>query len=423
VRRLIIGLAAALVAAGPAAASTSQDWWPQDVGAGLAAPPGPGVPIAIVDTGVDPSHPAFSGRPNTTFLNSQTVTGNEEFHGTAVASVAISVYPQATLESWDASPAGLILDVNAVVGITTVAAHCPAVINISFGRSYPDPGLQDAILYAVHRGCLVVAAAGNSGQNGNPVTYPAAYPHVLTVGATDESDQSEPFSTAGGGLDLCAPGVDIVGAVPLSRDPSGYSSGLAGTSFSAPIVTAAAAWVWTARPTLAAGQIADLLRSTARHVSPSPGFDRQCGYGIVDVPAALTAPAPAVDPQEPNDDIDQVTPRERFDDGQPLLTTPALPSSQIAASLDRSEDPRDIYRIWVPARSVVRVKVSGGAAAARIWGAQTTSVEESIAERRHDLKGPLVRAGAKGFVAYVEVMLTGLTPRTSYLLSVTASKR
>jgi subtilisin family serine protease len=423
VHRVLIVIAAVLCAAGPAAASTSQDWWPQDVGADLVAPPGPGVPIAIVDTGVDPSHPAFSGRLNTSFLNNQTVTGSEEFHGTAVASVAISVYPQATLESWDASPAGFILDLDAVTGITTIADRCPAVINISFGGTTPDPPLQDAILYAVHKGCLVVAAAGNSGQRGNPVTYPAAYPHVLTVGAIEENDQLAPFSTAGAGLDLCAPGVDIVGAVPLSRDPTGYNSGLAGTSFSAPIVTAAAAWVWSARPTLDPGQVAGLLRSTARDIG-TPGYDQQCGFGIVSIPAALTAPAPPVDPQEPNDDVDQVKPGARFDDGRPTITTAAKPSLRIAGTIDAGEDPRDVYRIWVPAHRVVRASVSAnGAAAARIWGSLTTSVQEGIDLRRRDLKGPLIRGGAKGLTAYVEVLLTGASSNASYVLSVTAAKR
>lgn len=422
VRRLLIVIAAVLCAAGPAAASTSQDWWPLDVGAGLVAPPGPGVPIAIVDTGVDRSHPAFSERPNTVFLNDQTVSGNEEFHGTAVASVAISIYPQAALESWDASPFGFILDLDAATGIRTVAEHCPAVINLSFGRSNPDPEIQDAILYALHKGCLVVAAAGNSGQKGNPVTYPAAYPHVLTVGASDENDQYEPFSTAGAGIDVCAPGVDIVAAVPLSHDPTGYS-GLAGTSFSAPIVAAAAAWIWTVRPTLDPGQVAGLLRNTARDVG-LPGYDQQCGFGLVNIPAASTAPAPPADPQEPNDDVDQVKPGLRFDDGQSAITTAAQPSIRIAGTIDQAEDPRDVYRIWVPAHRVVRASVSAnGAAAARIWGSLTTSVQEGIDLRRRDLKGPLIRGGAKGLTAYVEVLLTGTSSSSRYVLSVTAAKR
>ena len=66
----------------------AQEWWLADVGADRATAPGPGVPITIVDSGTDPTHPEFAGRPNTTFLNDQTVSGTDEFHGTVVASVA-----------------------------------------------------------------------------------------------------------------------------------------------------------------------------------------------------------------------------------------------------------------------------------------------------------------------------------------------
>jgi len=443
-RRLLIALVAALCACGPASAAAAtgrvagdplqgQEWWLADIGADKVAPPGPGVPITIVDSGVDPTHPEFAGRPNTTFLNDQTVTGVEEFHGTAVASVAaapangigiVGVYPQAVLQSWDASPVSSIVDFSVVEGISTAAQHCPGVINLSFSGAQPDPLLEDAILGAVHNGCLVVASAGNNGQQGSPVSYPASYPHVLTVGATDESDTVLPFSSLSPSLDLAAPGVDIVGAVPLSHDPSGYQSGLAGTSFSAPIVSAAAAWVWTVRPTLDASQVFELLRRTARDIGP-PGFDNGSGYGIVNIPAALAAPAPPVDPWEPNDNIDQIKPGGLFPAGEPALTTASKPSTRIFGRLDSSEDPRDVYRIWVPAHRLVRAAIVSGAgdAAARIWGPSTVGVDEGILPRRRDLKGPLIRGRAKGFQAYVEVLLTGRTREASYVLGVTASRR
>jgi hypothetical protein len=106
------------------------------------------------------------------------------------------------------------------------------------------------------------------------------------------------------------------------------------------------------------------------------------------------------------------------------LTTAAKPSTRIAGRIDTSEDPRDLYRIWVPAHRVVRAGVSAsGDAAARIWGPMTVGVDEGILSRRRDLKGPLIRGGGKGAVAYVEVLLTGRTPTASYVLSVAASRR
>ena len=440
-RRLLIALAAALCACSPAAAATgrlagdpleSQEWWLARIGADPAAAPGPGLPITIVDSGVDPTHPEFAGRPNTTFLNDQTVDGPAEFHGTVVASLAaapangvgiVGVYPQAALQSWDASPLTGLQEFSLADGITAAAAHCPGVINLSFTGTNPSTALEDAILGAFHNGCLVVAAVGNNGQQGSPTTYPGAYPHVLTVGATDSNDAVAPFSTLSPALDLVAPGAGLVGAVPLSRNPSGYESGLEGTSFAAALVSASAAWVWTLRPTLGVTQVFDLLRQSARDVGP-PGFDTGSGFGIVSIPNALAAAAPAIDPSEPNDDMDQVRPGALFPDGEPLLTTPSKPSTRIAGRIDENEDPRDVYRIWVPAHRIVRATVAaGGDAAARIWGPRTASVGEAILSRRRDLKGPLIRGADKGFIAYVEVLPTGRATAASYVLSVTAAKR
>src|SRR5207302_1702354 len=87
----------------------SYEWWIPVVGADQVEPPGPGIPVTVIDTGLDTSHPEFAGRPNTSTLNTQNIsTGSEEFHGTAVASVAaaptngvgvVGVYPQAALQA------------------------------------------------------------------------------------------------------------------------------------------------------------------------------------------------------------------------------------------------------------------------------------------------------------------------------------
>jgi len=245
---------------------------------------------------------------------------------------------------------------------------------------------------------------------------------VFTVAATDQNDAVAPFSSASPALDVAAPGAAIIGAVPLNFDPSGYESA-SGTSFSAPIVSAAAAWVWTLRPTLTASQLADVLREGARDIGP-PGFDTASGYGIVNIPGALTASAPATDPEEPNDDVAQVEPSGLFPLGEPPLTTTAKPSARITATLATSEDPDDLYRIWVPAHRTVRANVTAdGRAAARIWGPQTGSVNERLAARRRDLKGQRIVAGKKGFSAYVQVLLTSRSADARYVLSVTASRR
>jgi hypothetical protein len=439
VRRLSAVLLLALTFAGAAAAATSseplagEEWWLSHIGADRATPPGQGVPITIVDSGVDATHPEFAGRPNTTYFNDQTVTGREEYHGTIVASIAaapengqgiLGVYPQAVLQVQDASSGTRGLsDAAAIAGILAAAAHCPGVINLSFGSVTPDSDLEAALLTAVHNGCLVVAASGNSGESGSPTGYPASWPHVFTVGATGQDDEVTSFSTTGAALDLVAPGADMVGAVPLSRDASGYSRDLAGTSFSAPVVAAAAAWVWTLRPDLSAYQLGEVLRHSARDLGMT-GFDTSSGWGLLDIPAALALPAPADDPAEPNDDLSEVKPNQLFEAGQRPLTTIAKPAIRISGALDVAEDPRDVYRISIPANRTVHVSVAaGGAASARIWGPQTFSTNEGAKARRRDLHGTAFRAGKTAVSAYVEVRLTGRADRTRYTLSVTAAKR
>ena len=275
-RRLLVPALAALcagAAAGAAPAFRAADplqgteWFLGAVGAAQTAAPGPGTPLTIVDSGVDASQPDFAGRPATTYLNAQTVTGPGEFHGTEVASVAaapangvgiVGVYPAARLDVWDVTPA--TGGVQPAPGVA--AAACPGVIELSLGATQRDPQLEAAIAGAQRRGCLVVAAAGNDAAQGNPTIYPAAYFHVLAVGASDETGARASFSSYGPWVDLLAPGTNIEVDTTLEHDPSGNVVD-SGTSFSAAIVAAAAAWVWTERPSLTASQLYALLRKTA----------------------------------------------------------------------------------------------------------------------------------------------------------------
>jgi len=110
--------------------------------------------------------------------------------------------------------------------------------------------------------------------------------------------------------------------------PDGYTTAR-GTSVAAPFVSATLAWVWTRRPELDHTQLVELIRRTARDVAP-PGRDEQTGFGVIDIAAALAAPAPIPDPLEPNDDV-------RW------ATTPA-PAS-LAARIDAVEDAEDVYRV------------------------------------------------------------------------------
>ncbi len=338
-------------------------WWLPRVGATAAEPPGPGKPVTAIDSGLDLSHPEFARRPDTRTLNEQSVTGRQEFHGTAVASLIgapangvgiVGVYPSARLAMWDASPRGVLRASEIIAGIEAGTQLGPGVVTLSLGGSFSELEAE-AVAHAVERGSLVVAAAGNEGASGSPASFPANLPHVLTVGATDEADAVSEFSNRGRALDVVAPGEDIVAAVPTSFGTDGYAR-LEGTSFSAPIVAGAAAWVWTVRPDLDNTQVFELIRRSARDLG-EPGRDPATGFGLLDIPAALRRAAPARDPYEPNESVEMVRPSALFAAGQPALTLPRRGRATLQAALDVVDDPRDVYRVWVPARSRVTVVV------------------------------------------------------------------
>ena len=380
----------------------STEWWMANVGADSAQPPGPGVPVTVIDTGIDVTHPEFAGRPDTTALNTQVVTNSaEDFHGTAVASLVaapangvgiVGVYPQAVLRSYDADLSGHLTDAELIRGIEAAAQAGPSVINLSLGGTQFDEALQDEIYSVFRRGSLVVAASGNSKDEGNPINFPANMSHVLTVAATTENDVAASFSSSSPGVDLAAPGVDIPAAVPLSYDASGYAT-LDGTSFSAPIVSGATAWVWTVRRDLDNTQIFDLMRWSARDVGPR-GFDNDTGWGILDIPNALTMPAPPRDPEEPNDDIFLVKPGVMFAHGEPPLTTTSKSSATLRARLDVTEDPEDVYRVYVPAHKTVSVTVHGtDNVDLELWKPATSSVLETGMLKKGDLAGSSDKLG------------------------------
>src|SRR6188472_2534082 len=335
-----------------------EQWWLSQIGIDGLTPPGPGVPITIVDSGLDVSHPEFAGRPDTETLNAQEPAGIGGEHGTSVASVigapqngvgVVGIYPRALLRSWDAAKGdGTQLESTEIAGGILAAARAgKSVINLSLGSDASDLPIQLAVDEAVASGSLVVAASGNDGDRGSPLGYPAAYPHVLTVAATDKTGNVAPFSSRSRYVDLAAPGTDIVVASALGKSWRPAS----GTSFSSPMVAAAAAWVWTARPELTAAQVAEVLRRSATDIAPA-GRDQSSGFGMLNVAGALALPAPIRDPFEPNDDIDQVDPNgDRYASKQPALSTVTKRSARIAGRIDRYEDPRDVFRVWLPAAS------------------------------------------------------------------------
>ena len=397
-------------------------WHLYRIGADRLEPPGPGVPITILDAGIDLNHQEFRARPNTFLLNEQQVssTSSTSYHGTFVALTAaapadgvgaVGVYPDAALRSYDIR---LFTDSAIVVAIDrALAAGGPTIINLSFGGPEPSRALHEAVLRAFGAGSIVVASSGNDFLRGNPLNYPAGYPHVLTVAATDKADVASPFSSSAGVVDVAAPGEGI----PFQHPTDQSYRTLTGTSFSAPIVTAAAAWLWTARPELDKTQVIELLRSSAHDLAPA-GFDARTGFGVIDLPSALTLPAPIIDPLEPNDDIPQVTAGEVFPRAKRLLTTLRKPNNRVMARLERNEDPDDVYRVLIPAGKQVSVSiVANGDLGATLWHPRAPTVLSNKPSARRNWLAVSNRPGRqaerlvyrndkpKAMVAYLDVWI------------------
>jgi subtilisin family serine protease len=408
----------------------ADDWWRVAIGADGLAPPGPGTPVSIVDSGVSLGHPEFAGRPDTEALNPQEPAPLGGQHGTAVASLIgapangvgiVGLYPQAVLRTYDAAGGeGLrLLAGDIVQGITEAARRGRGVINLSLGSGDRSSSIEGAVNEAVRRGSLVVAAAGNDGDRGNPLTYPASLPHVLTVAATDRANAVAPFSSRSRWVDLAAPGDGVTVADALSGDYTTQS----GTSFAAPLVSAAAAWLWTVRPELDASQVFEVLRRSARDIGP-PGRDLDSGFGLLDVRSALAYPAPTTDPLEPNEDIDDVRPGF----GLAALTTTGTPRRVIAARLDVWEDPRDVYRVWQPrGKALVISTGSSEDVDVAVWSEAAFSVaqrpgrERLASSARPDLGNERTRVPAvqRGRWVYVAVSRGRGIAQAEYRLGIT----
>ena len=260
-----------------------------------AQQPGDGVTVAVVDTGVDAAHPDLAGvvLPGTDLVapgGDGSADGNG--HGTHVAGIVAAVADNGQgvaglaqgvrilpVRVLDDSGAGWSSDI--AKGIIWATDHGAAVINLSLGDHTSDQVTATAVQYAEDHDVVVVAAAGNDRQNGDPVTYPAAYPGVIGVAATDSQDAVAAFSETGSFVDLAAPGVHIASTYP----PATYVY-LSGTSMATPFVSAAAALLKAADPQLTPAQATSALESSAGDLGPA-GRDDDFGYGLVDPAAAL----------------------------------------------------------------------------------------------------------------------------------------
>lgn len=275
---------------------------------------GEGVTVAVLDSGVDPTVQDLTGKVTTgpDYAKGADPHGvsPKRLHGTNMASIIAGHGhgPGGASGMIGVAPDAKILSVRVILekdepgfatytngsrfsdtipkGIRYAADHGAGVINLSVGRRQPSTAERQAIAYAVSKGVVVVASAGNDGEkeSGSSVfSYPASYPGVISVAAVDSSGRRAPFSDRNGAVAVSAPGVDIIGAGPGDTYWHGD-----GTSPAAAFVSGIAALVRAKYPRLAPGLVAQAIASgtTSR---PSGGYDGDVGFGVVNATAALQA--------------------------------------------------------------------------------------------------------------------------------------
>ncbi|MET7984340.1 S8 family serine peptidase [Streptomyces sp. NPDC005281] len=289
------------------AESNAQIGTPKAWEAGLT---GKGVTVAVLDTGVDTSHPDLAGRVTQTrsFIDGEEVA-DRNGHGTHTTSTVggsgaasdgkeQGVAPEATLAVGKVlSDQGSGSESQIIAGMEWAARDVHAkVISMSLGSTEPSDG-TDPMAVAVdtlskETGALFVVAAGNTGAPSS-IGSPGAADSALTVGAVDSADEAAYFTSAGprhgdNALkpDLSAPGVDILAARSQLVDGSGYYTSMSGTSMATPHVAGVAALLAQEHPDWTGARLKDALMSTSRQLDASV---YELGAGRVSVPDAIGA--------------------------------------------------------------------------------------------------------------------------------------
>lgn len=262
--------------------------------------------VGVLDTGIDEDHDDFKSVALTYFhkgLKSQDLLG----HGTHVSGiiaasanngVGISGIATCKLSVWKIFPDTPTMGEFYVDGerylqaLRALITENVRVANLSIGGTASSQ--TEAILFRQlhNRNITIVAAMGNEYQEGNPVEYPAAYDHVLSIGAIGENRKRAPFSNTGKHIDLVAPGANILSTLPQETSPylseSEYAS-WSGTSMATPHVTAAAALVMAKHPGMDATQVKEHLRNTATKLPVMKGktWSPSYGAGLLNLKNAL----------------------------------------------------------------------------------------------------------------------------------------
>jgi type VII secretion-associated serine protease mycosin len=355
----VLGCAASLaVLPGTAAAADSirddQQWVlnMMDVPAAWQLTQGAGVTVAVIDSGVNPDVSDLAGSvrpgPDYTGIGTRPSNPNWGMHGTWMASLiaghghapggdsgVIGIAPRSAILSIRVIPDRSdphygrysreqepdIQD-SLASGIDYAVQHGAKVISMSIGYSAPNGAVKQALQQAFSRGVVVVASAGNSGAPAGaddggqePVSFPAEYPGVISVGAVNAAGAVAVFSSDNLSVQVAAPGVNVP-----AQGRDGQYWWVSGTSPACALVAGVAALIKSRYPDLAPNLVASAMTSTTSN-RPAGGYDSQVGFGIVDAAAALAKAAKlAGDPPAPP----SISAAARFGGGPAAVAQPPV---------------------------------------------------------------------------------------------------
>jgi len=263
------------------------------------------ITIAIADTGIDLTHPDLAGKIVTgyDFVHNDSVAQDDHGHGTHCAGIAAAISNNSlgvAGVNWQAQlmplkvldSLGSGYDSDVANSIIWAVDHGATVVSLSLGGTDQSYTLSQAVEYAHNHDVVIVAAAGNEYEKGNPTIYPAAFDHVIGVAATGAYDEHAYYSNTGSYVDIAAPGGNarmgywVLSTYWQSGNPTyDYAQG---TSMATPHVAGLAALIQSLDPSLSSDEVESIIESTALDLGGA-GRDDVFGWGRIDAAAALAA--------------------------------------------------------------------------------------------------------------------------------------